>query len=147
MLERLFQKGAIPTLEKGVSFTARRHEVLANNIANVDTVYYKAQDLPVEEFQDVLRRSVDARRADPVGVFRWQGSGDLAENEFGAVEAPARRVPPTKSGILRHDKNNVSVEEEMAKIGKNSMMHMAMLDLLRKQFRMLDSALAERVEG
>lgn len=151
MIERLFQKGAIPTLEKGISFTAQRHKVLANNIANADTPYYKARDLAVGEFQETLRRTIDDRYEHPVGIFDWKGPAHLRENALGGVDARVERVRRgrelSQRGILRHDKNNVSVEEEMAKMSKNSMMHSAMIDLLRKQFRMIDGALAERVEG
>ncbi|MBI4612359.1 MAG: flagellar basal body rod protein FlgB [Planctomycetes bacterium] len=148
MLEKLFRQGSIPTLEKGISFTAQRHKVLANNIANADTVFYRAQDLPVEEFRKTLSRSIEARRRDPVGVFRWDGDSRMPESSLGGIEVEAAKVRGRRStrGALRHDKNNVSVELEMAKLGQNSMLHTVMLDLLRKKFRAIDGALSERVE-
>lgn len=149
MLERMFLKGAIPALEKGLSFTTARHRAIVNNIANADTVFHKAEDLPVGEFQDLLSRRIEDQRRDRVGIFRWKDSSRFGENERGGLEVRPERVRARDAarGVLRHDKNNVSVELEMAKLGKNSMYHSAYLDLLRKQFRMLDGVLAERVDA
>ena len=52
-LGALFQSTTIPALEQVVNFTEARHNVLAGNIANVDTPGYKARDLSVEDFQAI----------------------------------------------------------------------------------------------
>src|SRR5690625_2130915 len=43
------------TLENGLDFSAQRNKVISNNIANVDTPNYKAQDVI---FKDVLRQTL-----------------------------------------------------------------------------------------
>jgi flagellar basal body rod protein FlgB len=45
MIERLFSRGSVSTLEAMLAFASKRHQVIAANIANVDTVGYKARDL------------------------------------------------------------------------------------------------------
>ena len=45
MIERLFSRGSVSTLEAMLTFASKRHQVIAGNIANVDTVGYKTRDL------------------------------------------------------------------------------------------------------
>ncbi len=51
MIERLFSRGSVSTLEAMVMFASKRHQVIAANIANVDTVGYRTRD--VAEFRSV----------------------------------------------------------------------------------------------
>ena len=69
-------------------FTESRHQILANNIANIDTPNYKVADLDLAEFRHDLREAADRRRAGP-------GDGG--------------RYPPkvdTQQYLLFHDRNN-----------------------------------------
>jgi len=61
MLEALLNRGSLPVLEQVSAFTELRHQVLVNNISNVDTVDYKMQDLPLAPFQEALRTAVELR--------------------------------------------------------------------------------------
>jgi flagellar basal body rod protein FlgB len=60
MIERLFSRGAVSTLEAMLSFASKRQQVIAANIANVDTVGYRTRDL-------AELRSVDAGVLKPNG--------------------------------------------------------------------------------
>lgn len=48
----------IGALEQTLSFTERRHELLAGNIANMSTPDYRSRDLDVSEFQSSLAESI-----------------------------------------------------------------------------------------
>lgn len=48
----------IGALEQTLSFTERRHELLAGNIANMSTPDYRSRDLDVSEFQASLADSI-----------------------------------------------------------------------------------------
>jgi len=52
MMDRIFGRGSLPTLEAMLSFASARQRVIAANIANVDTVGYKTRDLA--EFRSVV---------------------------------------------------------------------------------------------
>ena len=60
MIERLFSRGSVSTLEAMLTFASKRHQVIAANIANVDTVGYRTRDL-------AELRSVDAGVLKPNG--------------------------------------------------------------------------------
>lgn len=143
MLDRLLAQGTIPILEKAASFAARRHEVLANNVANADTVFYRARDLPVKAFREQLERSIERRHRRKVPVFRFEESPEVRSDRWGGVRTV--EVPSPQGRMLFHDKNDRAIEIEMAKMAKNAGHYSAMIELLKKQFRMLDMAIAGRI--
>jgi flagellar basal-body rod protein FlgB len=128
-IDRLLNDGSSPVLEQVIRFSAERHRLIAENIANVDTVDYRQKDLSVKKFQAVLRKQIDARRAGRPMSFQ-----DLRQQ----VENPSR-------GILFHDRNNRSMEQLATDLAKNAMMHNFAIELLRKQYQTVDMALKERL--
>lgn len=68
MIRSLLNSTSIPLLERVAAFTERRQEVIAGNIANIDTPDYKMRDLPVADFQAALSQAIHRIRylqADP----------------------------------------------------------------------------------
>jgi flagellar basal-body rod protein FlgB len=128
-IERLLNQGNAPMLERVVQFTQARHRLLAENIVNIDTPGYQQSDLSIEKFQQMLADRVDDRRRGEMSGF------DDIETE---IERPTR-------GILSHDGNNRSMEQLMTDQTKNALMHNLAIELLRKQYGALTSALQERV--
>ena len=58
----IFNKTTIPALEQTITFAQRRHELLAGNLANLDTPDYRARDLNVGDFQNALAESIQTSR-------------------------------------------------------------------------------------
>ncbi len=56
----IFSTTTIPALEQTLTFAQRRHELLAGNVANIDTPDYRAKDLDVADFQNALAESIHA---------------------------------------------------------------------------------------
>jgi flagellar basal-body rod protein FlgB len=130
-LERLINQGTGPVLEQMLQFTTARRDLLAENVANVDTPGYVQKDLDLQKFQTMLRDRIEYRE--------HAGSGSAGFEEVTAeVEHP-------EGGILFHDGNNRSMESLMSDQAKNAMMHNMVIEMLRKQYQQLDMALKERV--
>jgi flagellar basal-body rod protein FlgB len=130
-IDRLLNEGNAPLLEQTLRFTAARHRLLTENVANVDTPNYRQKDLSVEKFQSLLRQRVDERDSSPPGSVSFD---DISTD----VENPRRN-------ILFHDGNNRSMEQLMSDSAKNALMHNLIVELLRKQFGAMEMALKERV--
>jgi flagellar basal-body rod protein FlgB len=130
-LSRLLNQGNAPLLEQTVRFTAARHRLLSENIANLSTPGYRQKDLSVARFQAALRQKMEERRTAPPGAVR-----------FDDVELPTERPA---ANILFHDRNNRSAEKLMSDLARNAMMHNLAVELLRKQYQSIESALKERV--
>lgn len=157
--ELLFGKSNVPVSSEVIRMTEVRHKELVNNIANMDTPYYKAKDINVGEFKKVLGGAIDARKGDHPWAFKM-GSGrdiqgrkgldslhmksikNLTEGDLSTGFSVLKRVDDT---VLRHDQNNVTPEGEMSRLGKNAALHRAFVTLARNNFSMIESALRLRV--
>jgi flagellar basal-body rod protein FlgB len=144
MIAGLFDKGALPALERMVQFTAARHGVLANNIANLSTPYYKPADLDPKSFQAALGDAIDRRRQRGDGVsgpIEMRDTGQLRFEPHGTTVRPMQ----TNEGILFHDENNRDLERTMQHLAENTLAHNTAIELIRNQFQMLQVAIRERI--
>lgn len=141
MISKLFESTTIPILEEVVGFAQARHTVLAGNLANIDTPRYTARDLPVEAFQAELRKRIEARHQPTP-----PSPGDLPYLQTRRERVPAseRWVDQAKT-LLRHDGNNVTVEHQVSEMVKNQMRHNTALAVMSSQFRLLLTAIGEKV--
>jgi flagellar basal body rod protein FlgB len=53
-------------------------------------------------------------------------------------------VTDSLAGILRHDENNTSIEQQVTEIAKNQAQHNMALSLMTAQMRLLRAAITER---
>lgn len=137
MIQSLFNGSSIPILEQVINFAQARHNVLAGNIANLDTPGYRARDLSVTAFQDRLQKAIEARdepspRVTP-GVVTNQSDHELEQ------------VADSVKTILFHDGSDVGLEQQINEISKNQMMHNMAIGIMTSQFRTLQAAVTERV--
>ena len=130
-MERLMNQTNGPLLEQVLEFTAARHRLIAENMANVDTPGYRQKDLDVDRFQGMLRDRVEQRDSSPPGSVGFED-----------ITAEVRN--PT-DGILFHDGNNRSMERLVSDQAKNAMLHNMVVEMLRKQFQQMELALKEKV--
>jgi flagellar basal-body rod protein FlgB len=149
MLSSIFQSSSLPVLEQVVKFTEARHGVLAGNIANLDTPGYKTRDLSPELFQERLKEAVETRHKPPTQNYE----GDpfavnptySAEKQQSRELAAFRKVEDTMKSVLRHDQGDVSMERQISEIVKNQQQHNMAIGIMSAQFRLLRTAITERV--
>lgn len=148
VINSLFDSSTLPVLEQVVNFTEARHGVLAGNIANLDTPGYRCQDFSPAEFQKQLKEAVEARRrskfASPGESLdpAWARDDVTGGSTSGVDQLQA--VAANVKGMLRHDDNNASLEEQITEIAKNQTQHNLALSLMRAQFSLLRAAITER---
>ncbi|MGB9689230.1 flagellar basal body rod protein FlgB [Thermogutta sp.] len=136
MWNGIFTGTSIPLLTSVANFTEVRHTVLAGNLANLDTPGYQAMDLPVEDFRAHLRRALAEKNTAPL-----MSPGDRAYY----LSAKPPDWSSQKRPFLRHDGNDVSIEEQVSEMVKNQMLHNTALTIMASQFRLLLTAISERV--
>ena len=135
MINSLFQNTAIPALEQVVNFAQTRHNVLAGNIANIDTPGYRMRDLSPEKFQERLKTALTER--DELRTSVQVSPGHAAEN-------PLASVSTSLVDLLHHDDTNVNLEQQILAIAKNELQHNTALTIMASQFRLLQAAISER---
>lgn len=142
MLQPLLNSTTIPLLEKVASFAERRHEILAGNLANIDTPGYRTRDLPVGAFQESLERAVALRqRPASLGAAETAGRAPLDElfspELFEAVEAASHN-------LTFQDGANRSIEHEVMEMTKNAMLQNFAIELMVAQMNMMQAVISER---
>lgn len=134
--------GTIDLLRQAVSFSTRRHQVLAQNLANVETPGYRGQDIV---FRDELETALRGKAA-PV-------SAALSEADGGVFHLPPGLRPPTLRTVQvyygdagpRMDGNDVDLDRQMVRMAQNTLYHNAMVQILTQQFNVLKGAISGRV--
>jgi len=137
MFQGIFQATTIPVLEQVVNFAQARHTVLAGNIANLGTPGYHARDLSVEDFQTRLKEAIDVAHQPPAP--RSLGDPDRLRPN------PLADVSKDPKGILFHDQSNDAAEIQVTEMVKNQLQHNMALAIMTSQFRLLQTAISERV--
>ena len=106
MLDRLLNQ--VNILEKGLDASALKSDCIAGNIANVDTVGYKAKSV---DFESVFRDSLDT----------------------GSFSAAQATITENRHTSIRMDGNNVDIDAEMAELAKNSVLYEALTYSVSKE--------------
>jgi len=135
-IDAIFNSSVTPVLEQVVSFTQDRHQILAGNIANLDTPGYRTRDLSPEKFHEQLKEAIATRdSADP-----GQSLGDPQAFR----SDPFRDVSRERESILFHDQSNIGLEQQITEMSKNQGTHNQAIALLEHQFQLLRAAISER---
>jgi flagellar basal-body rod protein FlgB len=141
MIQGLFRSTALPALEQTAIFAERRHEVLAGNVANLDTPGYRARDLSVSDFEKSLATAIDQdRNTKSVGYRR---PGDFSPDRLDVDPYDGPRLAMEK--LVYHDGSDVNWEKQVTEISKNQGMHNLAIAIMRSQFGTLNAAISERV--
>ncbi len=140
LFENLVNRGVSPVLERVMSFTQARHEVLVDNISNFDTVGYKMKNLPQDEFNRQLNQAIEKRSRRGAGAaldleatrnIRWDAR----------YRVKASPVEIEENNILFQDENNRSVEKQMSQMASNALLHNMSAELLKQQYGLLSLAI------
>ncbi len=106
--------GSVDLLAKGLDAAQMRQDVIANNIANVDTPGFKASHV---EFEEYMKNALESD-----GYYTADGS-IAGKTTFGNA-ASAQDVKPEvvqdTDTTMRMDENNVDIDAQMIEMIKNS---------------------------
>jgi flagellar basal-body rod protein FlgB len=136
-------RGSIPAMESMVTFLEKRHEMLVENVANIDTPHYRTKHLDTEAFQNALADALDRRRRTGSKDFKLSSSEQFEQLSNGSLKVKPT-VEPAEN-LLFHDRTNARIERQMAKLAENAMMHQFMTDRLRGRYESLLTAIRGRL--
>ena len=115
----------------------KREEVIANNIANVDTPSYKRQEVL---FEAELERALESER-DPGYKALTSDSRHIefhVPKHYSEVDAKVHLQNDTN---YRNDKNNIDIEKEIADEVKNTMRYRALTTMVASKFSIIKSVI------
>lgn len=129
MIENLLSSPTTGLLEKAVSFTERRNNVLVDDIANVDTPGFIQKDLDVAGFQESLRAALQKKTA-PAAA---------------AADSDDDVVQQTSVSPVFHDRGVRRIETLMGDLADNAIAHNTAAQLLKFQYDMVSRAISMKV--
>lgn len=121
------------SLQAALDLRYKRHELLANNLANADTPGYQPTDL---EFEGALREEL-ARSDGPMART------DPEHLRPGAVESDLQNTVQRPDVTDSLDGNGVDTDKEMARVAENSLQFKAALEVLRRRYGIVRQAVSE----
>jgi flagellar basal-body rod protein FlgB len=110
-------------LERVLDLSAFRHQVIATNLANVDTPGYRTRDL--RPFAGEIEQAMAGE--EPSLTFATQSFTPVAHEIRGLLERP--------------DGNDVSVERESLLLAQNQLRFQVAVQFLKAEFHRLSSAI------
>ncbi len=124
-------------LQKSLDSLSTQHQVIANNLANIDTPNFKRS---VVSFQDKLRLALDQNQGSPLWRtnplhFPLPQSGSL--NDF---QPDVKNISDT---IGRNDGNNVDLEMESGLLAENNLLYNSLTDVTGRYIANLRHAISE----
>jgi len=134
MFERLTGTSTFNLLQKGLNVATKRHAVIANNIANVNTPKYKRQ---IVTFEKEMAKVFDGK-VDIVG--RRDNDLHIPIGETNYMNVNATTITD-RIHVMRNDKNNVDVDVEMSDLAKNTMKYQIEAKRLSQMFTDLNDVI------
>lgn len=128
-----------PALMRGIGVAMRhlsdRQQVLAQNIANGDTPGYKAREVEAPSFAGLVDASGASRVARPTVQISSEMRALGAKPQTSSAVVLDENIVETKP-----DGNNVTLEEQVLKLGAVQSEFAALTNLYRKQMQLLKTA-------
>ena len=115
--------GTLELLRQATVYSTRRHELLAQNVANADTPGFQARDLTFASEMSLAQQV----RALPATALGTPGL------DLRLIERPDPVSSP--------DGNGVDIDRQMTRVAQNTMYPTTVLQLLNSQFRALKTAI------
>ena len=141
MIDRLVTSPSIDLLERTLNFTEARHQLLVQNIANIDVPGYMQMDASPKEFQAALAKAVDQRRASFNAALDPESTDTVT---FVAGSANVQLTPKPVRGAIFHDRGVRSVDTLMAQLADNAEAHNMAAQMLKGRFDTLRAAISLR---
>ncbi len=119
----------INILDKAADAAWTRNDVIANNIANVDTPNYKRQDV---KFEDILERELR-------GAKYTSLDNKVADVSLNQLNGEVYTDSPGYS--YRVDDNNVDIDTENVELAANQIKYNMLTDSIDNEFKLLQAVM------
>ncbi len=129
----IFAQAHLGDLKQALSIYARRHRVVADNVANVETEGYRARELRFEEYLAGAEMRLPGARTNPAHLSL--GRRELADTRGEVHLSPGEH----DNGV-----NNVDIDREMTDLATNDLSYRLATRLLSMKYTNLRSAIRGR---
>ena len=120
-----------------LSWLNRRTDVIAENIANANTPGYRAQELAPVSFRDMVTRQMAPQHVE--GTMAVTDAAHLTGSR--ATAAPFKVANAPDAHVQTLSRNDVSVEQQLVRLGETQVDYQATLNLYGKHLDMIRTAI------
>ena len=131
----LLGSSSFKQLESGIQASAARHQVITNNIANVETPYYKRSDV---EFESLLRNEMNESTL--TGTRTNSRHFYIGPSQ----SIPEYRIVQDESTVMGNNQNNVDIDVEAAKQAENQLRYYTYIQQANHHINMMRTAIDSR---
>jgi flagellar basal-body rod protein FlgB len=126
----------INLLQKALDASSLRQQVISNNISNAETPGYKAKQVV---FEDILKKHL-------TNQTNFEGNrSDARHLVIGRPSIiPSPSVVENTNTVMQNSGNNVDIDEEMTRMGKNSLWYYTLTEQINSEFQQLSIAIKGR---
>jgi flagellar basal-body rod protein FlgB len=128
-------------ITNALSASRLTHEVIAHNLANVDTPGFKRSEVLFADRLATALKARDAARDNLAGTVT-----DSRHIPIGDVPRPEDVTPGLvvrAETSLRPDGNNVDLDSEMVRLSENTVLYASLAQIVRMQLAQLRTAITE----
>lgn len=119
----------LASLEHALNFSARKNEIISNNIANNDTPFYKAKEVKFKDyFTAALKNNFENRRTHEKH-FTFQNDLDTF------------KIMTNRNTSFNHNGNNVDIDKEMTSLVNNQIYYRGLVDQMNKKYEQLQTVI------
>ncbi|WP_166245042.1 flagellar basal body rod protein FlgB [Paenibacillus turpanensis] len=123
--------------ESMLDILSLRNRTIANNIANAETPYYKAQSVV---FQDELRRQLSKDNGRSLALKKTNEKHLPMKSDPSAIPY---QVVENQSTVMNNNLNNVDIEFEMSNLAKNQLAYNVVAERVGKHYTRIKTLLTD----
>ncbi len=137
MIDAIFSSDTMQILQKSLNAASLQHQLITNNIANVDTPGFKASEVV---FQSKLQQALDKTQNDYLRLKLTNKNHIPIVPEMTINNVEPEIVTRTETS-LRTDDNNVDIDSEMSKMAENTVYYSTVAELMSLKLGMLKNVI------
>ena len=139
MIDSILSSEIYQVLEKALNASSMQHQVISNNIANVDTPGYKRSEVVFQSKLDSILNQQNKTYL-PLSLTHPNHIPIVPNLKISDIDPEI--VTRTETS-LRSDKNNVDIDFEMAKMAENTAYYSAISQLTSLKLGMLQNVISD----
>jgi flagellar basal-body rod protein FlgB len=130
----LLNKPGFNLMERSLDASALRQKVIANNVANADTPYYKRSDVL---FEELLQNEMSSSAPSIVG-YRTDPRHFLIGKSSTGV---APEIKTDENSTINNNLNNVDMDYEMSLMAKNQLKYNVVVQQMNNEFKKMHTVI------
>lgn len=125
-------------MQDALNYRSMRQDMIASNIANADTPYYKPRDISFESTLIQKKKEVFGDNSHVLAMAKTDGAHLDAIPQLGSSQA---MLFFRDGHMARNDGNSVDIDVETSEMSKNSTMYNALIAAIKKDTMMYQSVI------